>query len=110
LWTQENIPFWTRNGFQKASEEVLTKLPPTWTNENPDWLTLQLKDEAALVSIEKELALFMESEKENTRKALDQARTFRTVMMIFFSIIAIILLAGAAYLVWKNPQVLHPRR
>lgn len=110
LWTQETTPYWTRNGFQNANEEALKKLPPAWTNEMPAWLTLQLKDESAIVSVEKELALFMESEKQNTRIALDRARTFKTVMMIIFSIIAMVLLAGAAYLVFKNPQILQPRR
>src|SRR5215469_1675945 len=58
LWSRECVPFWSGLGFKKADAEALKKLPPGWNTDDPSWFTLQLKDEAAIASVEKELAMF----------------------------------------------------
>ena len=63
LWTQERVPFWIQNGFQPAATNILEKLPETWDRSQPGWFTLQLKDEQAIASLDKEFAMFVESEK-----------------------------------------------
>src|SRR3954471_18069499 len=70
LWTREEAPFWSRCGLVKADDEALAKLPAIWRNDSGGWLTLKLRDDlATLISVDKEFALFMQSEKERTNRA-----------------------------------------
>jgi N-acetylglutamate synthase-like GNAT family acetyltransferase len=108
LWTQEQSPFWTRHGFQPANAETLKKLPPAWLNAGTNWLTLQLKDEEALISVEKELAIFMEAEKARTARAMGQARVLKVVATFIGLLLAIFLLAAAFYLWRRNSAGLIP--
>ena len=109
LWTQEKSPYWTRNGFQPAQPDVLKKLPETWAPSGGDWLTLQLKDEAALVSLEKEMALFMETEKQRTAQTFRQVQTIKTISTWLAVVLAVIVLGAIAYIFLKNPGMLTPR-
>jgi N-acetylglutamate synthase-like GNAT family acetyltransferase len=109
LWTLEKAPFWTRLGFQPASPDALKKLPETWT-AGSTWLTLQLKDEAAIVSLEKEMALFMETEKQHTARALGQVKAIRTLATILAIIFGVFVLVAAAYLLLKNRGSILPPR
>ncbi|MEY2429496.1 MAG: hypothetical protein QOJ40_2381, partial [Verrucomicrobiota bacterium] len=69
LWTQEQAPFWNHCGLGRADTETLEKLPAPWRNQSSAWLTLKLKDAPeTAVSLDKEFALFMESEKQQTQK------------------------------------------
>lgn len=99
LWTQESAPFWTQSGFQPANDKVMAKLPSVWNDAGSSWLTLQLKDEEAIASLEKEFAMFMESEKQRSAQALGQAKTLKTVVTIFAFLVAVAVFAAAAY-VW----------
>jgi N-acetylglutamate synthase-like GNAT family acetyltransferase len=109
LWTLEKAPFWTRQGFQLAAPETLKKLPETWIAGSP-WLTLQLKDEAAIVSLEKEMALFMETEKQHTARALGQVKAIKTIATALAIILGIFVLVAAAYLLLKNRGSFLPPR
>jgi len=102
LWTQENTPYWTHNGFQPARPETLEKLPESWNRSAPGWLTLQLKDEEAIASLEKEFALFKEAEQQQTARALSQAKTLKNVVTLVAIGIAILLFAVAAWLFFKR--------
>ena len=102
LWTQEQSPFWTRHGFQPPSPETLKKLPETWAGSGSGWLTLQLKDEDAIVSLEKEIALFMETEKQSTARALRQAKVIKTVFTVIAIVLAIFVVGVAGYALLKN--------
>lgn len=101
LWTQERAPFWTQTGFQDAGEKALKKLPSVWSEAASGWLTLQLKDEEAIASLEKEFAMFMESEKQRSAQALGQARTLKTVVTVIAFVVALAVFAAAAY-IWLN--------
>ena len=110
LWTRENAPFWNREGFQPASVDLMKSLPPAWNDEGSGWSTLQLKSEEAFVSLERELSLFMESEKAHTAKIFAQARmikVFATVLAIIFGILVI---GTLFYLMKKNGGHLMPGR
>lgn len=102
LWTQEESPFWTHNGFLPARAATLEKLPDAWERAASKWLTLQLKDEEAITSLEKEFALFMESEKQRSTRALDQARRLKVVVTIFAVLIAAGILMAAAYVYFTH--------
>jgi N-acetylglutamate synthase-like GNAT family acetyltransferase len=110
LWTQERAPFWTRHGFQAATPETLARLPEVWSSAGPGWLTLQLKDEAVLISLDKEFALFKETEARRSAQALDQARTVKTVITVIAFVVAILVLGGGLYLILtrKSPGLIPP--
>jgi N-acetylglutamate synthase-like GNAT family acetyltransferase len=95
VWTQERVPFWTQNGFQPAAPNLLEKLPEFWDRTQLDWLTLQLKDEQAIASLDKEFAMFVESEKGRSAAALGQARALKTALLAIAGLFILALAAGA---------------
>ncbi|HEX5221001.1 MAG TPA: hypothetical protein VFZ59_15660 [Verrucomicrobiae bacterium] len=97
LWTHDASPFWTRNGFQPATPANLEKLPEQWDRTKPNWLTLQLKDENAMASLDKEFAMFVASEKQRSEYALGQAKTLKTVATAIALLIAFGILAAAVF-------------
>src|SRR3989454_2953075 len=69
LWTREQAPFWNRCGLVKADAEALEKLPAVWRGQSSGWLTLKLREDIeTAISLDKEFALFMESEKQRTQR------------------------------------------
>lgn len=96
LWTQENAPFWNHCGLQKSDPDALQKLPAPWQGQKADWLTLKLKDDIeTLVSLDKEFAMFMDSEKQRTARAFQQAKILKLVATLIALGLFIIVLAGA---------------
>jgi len=80
IWSQFVTPFWNRSGFQYASTEVLSKLPPGFAGDPNPWKFLQLREEvAAPQSIDKEFALFRQAEKERTEQMFRQARVLKII-------------------------------
>jgi N-acetylglutamate synthase-like GNAT family acetyltransferase len=109
LWTQENVPFWRQHGLQPADAETLKRLPAAWNNAGPSWLTLQLKDENAIVSVEKELAMLLRAEKDRAAQAIETGKKLKMLAMLLALIFAIFVIGATAYLVMKNPNILHPQ-
>ena len=97
LWTQERSPFWTHAGFQPANADALARLPQAWNSQSGDWLTLKLKDEDAVnAALEKKFAGFMDSEKEQTARITEKARTINTLItlagfLVFFLCLGIVI-------------------
>ena len=110
LWTQETVPFWKQNGFLPANAEALKKLPAAWKDETGGWLTLPLKNEESIISLEKELAMFMAAEKQRTDRAFQHARTLKMIATALAVIFAIFVAGALFYLVRKNPGLLIPHR
>ena len=110
LWTQENAPYWGREGFQPANEETLKKLPPAWLNETPAWLTQQLKSEEAFFSMEKELAVFMQGEKARTTKVHEQARVIKFIATLAAVLFGVFVIGALIFLLRKNGVSRSPRR
>ena len=102
LWTQENSPFWVRWGFQPAKTENLERLPGEWKHFDAKWLTFQLKDEEAMVAIEKELEVFRESGKKRAAEAVEQARTLTSTITILTFAVGIILIGIAIFLLMRR--------
>jgi hypothetical protein len=100
IWTQERSPFWKNFGFRPPDGETLARLPSEWRNEfEGAWLTLQLKDEAAIAAaLGTDLAGLMDAERKQTENVREQARTLRTAVTVTFFIIAILAFAFAVYL------------
>jgi len=97
LWTNDSSPFWTHNGFQKATPEALEKLPEQWDRMKPGWLTLQLRDENVVATLDKEFAMFVASEKHRSEQALGQAKILKTIVTVLAFLLALGILAAAAY-------------
>jgi N-acetylglutamate synthase-like GNAT family acetyltransferase len=108
LWTQEKAPFWNHSGLLKSDTERLQRLPALWRNLPPDWLTLKLKDELdSVISLDKEFAMFMESEKERTSKAFRQAKVLKAIAAIIVVIVFALVMVGAFFLIIRrNPAFL----
>jgi N-acetylglutamate synthase-like GNAT family acetyltransferase len=108
LWSQEQAPFWKQCGLAKADEDALEKLPALWKAPSASWLTLKLKEDLdALVSADKEFALFMESERQRTLRTIQHAKILKFVAaLVAFGVIAMVL-AAAFFLIRKNPNLIH---
>jgi N-acetylglutamate synthase-like GNAT family acetyltransferase len=109
LWTQENSPFWVRWGFQPANAETLARLPEEWKRSEGKWLSIQLKDEAAIAALDQELAQFKEAEKQRTAETLEQARTMTKTITIIAFALGIILIGAALYLLMRRNPFLPMR-
>ena len=108
LWTQEQAPFWTHSGLIKPDSEALEKLPALWRNNSGSWLTLKLKEDLAeVISADREFSLFMEAEKRRTDRAFQQARVLKLVATLIAFIVLMVVVAGAFFVLRKNPQLLH---
>jgi N-acetylglutamate synthase-like GNAT family acetyltransferase len=110
VWARENVPFWTGVGFKKADTETLKKLPAAWSTEDTSWFTLQLKDEVAIASMEKELAMFMAAEKRSSERVFQQARTLKMVANLLAILLLLFAIGAGIYLLIKKPELLHPGR
>lgn len=105
LWTQEASPFWSANGLQPADDGTLQRLPEAWKSIGGNWLTLKLKDEEAIASLDKEFALFMASEKARSEEALGQARMLKTIVTVLAFILVLGVFAAAAWVWLKRHAV-----
>jgi N-acetylglutamate synthase-like GNAT family acetyltransferase len=106
LWTREHIPFWKQNGFLPANNETLKKLPAAWNDPAGEWLTLPLKNEDSIVSLEKELAMFMAAEKQRTSLTFKHAHTLKILATALAVMFAIFVGGALFYLLKKNPGLL----
>ncbi|HHY84036.1 MAG TPA: hypothetical protein GYA07_00670 [Verrucomicrobia bacterium] len=110
LWTREQAPFWKHQGLHPADADELRRLPPEWAGAGSGWLTLRLKDEDAIISLEKEFAMFMAAEKERTARAFRQARLIKYIATALAIVFALFVAAALFYLMRRNPDLLTPRR
>lgn len=102
LWTQETSPYWSRNGFLAATGEELEKMPPIWDRSSGNWLTIKLKDEEAMTSLDKEFALFVESEKQQRHQLLGRTKIIKHLAIGSVVIIILLLIVAAAWLFMRQ--------
>lgn len=99
LWTQEISPYWSHTGLKPPADDTeREKLPAAWRGIEGNWLTLKLKDEEAIASLDKEFALFMESEKARSADALEQAKKLKTLATVVAFVAAFLGFGAAVYL------------
>jgi len=104
LWTQEKVPFWSRNGLLPADTQALQQLPTPWKSLYPKWLTLRLREDVApALSLDGEFALFMQSEKQRTEKAFQQARALKLIATLLAVGLVLFVIGAAIYLFRKTP-------
>lgn len=108
VWTQETSPFWRHWGFQPASAEILERLPGEWKNLAGDWLTLELKNEAAIThALENQFGSFMAGEKKQTEQIAARAKKLKMAITIAGFAIFFICLAVAVYLLLHRTSALR---
>jgi N-acetylglutamate synthase-like GNAT family acetyltransferase len=109
LWTQEQSPFWSHNGLLPPSDEAeKQKLPEVWRASPGDWLTLKLKDEEAIASLDREFAMFRESEKARTEETMNHARKLKSIATFFGFLAALLGFGAAIYMVLNRDKVASP--
>ena len=107
LWTQEQAPFWTHCGLVRANEETVSKLPASWQGRPGNWLSLKLKEEVqAVLSADKEFAVFMASEKERTQRAFQQARVVKFIATLIALALLGLVIVGGVVVFRHNPSLL----
>lgn len=82
LWTGLEAPFWHGAGFVPATPEQLTRRPASFTTGAAPQRFLQLKEESADVSIEKEFAMFREAERERAQQLMQKARILKLLAFV----------------------------
>jgi N-acetylglutamate synthase-like GNAT family acetyltransferase len=108
LWTQETSPFWKGWGFQPASTETLGRLPEEWKGLEGAWLTLELKNEDAInQAMKTQFASFMDTEKKQTARVVEQARMLRMLVIIAGFGIFFVCLCVAGFLIMHRPGSFH---
>lgn len=109
VWTRESAPFWNHCGMLQADAEAMQKLPVLWRGPSSHWLTLKLRDDVESVhSLDREFALFMQSEKQRTKQVFQHARTLKTLVTIVSVGLLIAVAIWAVRMFLRNPQLLHP--
>ena len=108
LWTSEQAPFWNHCGLTKADPDSLLKLPAPWRPKSTNWLTVKLKDDIeAVLSMDKEFAVFMEAEKQKTARAFQHARILKFVATLIALAVFGMILLGLMFLVRHNPHAIR---
>ena len=105
LWTQEQAPFWSHCGMVPTDAGTLEKLPAPWRAIPGAWLTLKLREDIeSVVSLDKEFALFMESEKQRTERAFQHARMLKFVATLIAVGVFVLVMVAFFFVIRKNPN------
>jgi hypothetical protein len=125
VWTRETAPFWRQCGLAQADAELMSKFPKAWRTPLPGpkpgspgtaerieppegWLTLKLREDVEVViSMDAQLAMFMEAERKSTERTLQQARLLKTLATIIAFAALALAIGAAIYLLQKNPNILR---
>ena len=97
LWTQLESPFWHHVGFTAASGDLMVRLPANFAgDQRRPWSFYQLRSEtAAVVSLDKEFAMFREAERERTEKIFRQAKVLKVIAAMLVLAVAVLGLVWA---------------
>ena len=106
VWTRETAPLWKQLGFRAPRKQESVRLPASFGATDPGLLYLQLKDEDAIVSLEKEFEMFRRSEQARTAELLSTAKGMKTLAM-FIAIIVFLLIIGCTIYLVKSGNLLR---
>jgi len=100
VWTREEAPFWHQQaGFVLVDEVQQKQKPPGWGDTPTGWWLLTLREESQdAIALEREFAMFAESQKASTDRVIEQARQLKKVAYV---VLALALL-GAVILVVRS--------
>jgi hypothetical protein len=97
--------FWLESGFEGAGTELLQTLPASFVErEGQHWLSLKLRENpSAALSLDKELEVFRQAQREQSEKIVRQAKALRTVAALVVTVVLVLIGLAA----WLTMQRLH---
>jgi hypothetical protein len=96
VWAQFTSPYWRTIGFDYASNELLTKLPNNFGADRTPWMCVKLREDVStVVSLDKEFALFRETQQEERAKIMRQARVMKVVAGVVATLVLLLVIAWA---------------
>lgn len=109
IWTQEQAPFWSHSGMVRPDAETSRALPAEFQRSTKDWLTLKLRDDIdALLTADKEFALFMEAEKRRTQRVLKRAAAIKYVVAFLAFCLLLAVIGAAFHILRRSPHLRFP--
>jgi N-acetylglutamate synthase-like GNAT family acetyltransferase len=95
LWVLPIASFYREHGFVDVDDALRAKLPELFGNPAADWVSLRLKDENQVASIEREFELFAMAQKQESERLISQAQAFKVIAygLLFVVLAAIAVLA-----------------
>lgn len=95
LWTREDAPYWHHIGFKPCDKELLQKLTAVFGEQEGHWSCHKLRDELALPkSLDQELAIFAEAQRQETAAMLRKAKIWRhiatAIAVLFFGMVVVV--------------------
>ena len=108
LWTLETAPYWKKEvGFAEVDRAKLEKLPAEFGSREQPWLALQLKEEhAAPEHLEQQFQMFKESQRAETERMYQQAKTLKILATIIAVLLFFFVLLGGIFLL-KHGRAPH---
>jgi N-acetylglutamate synthase-like GNAT family acetyltransferase len=79
LWVLPVASFYREQGFTDVDDALRAKLPEPFGNPAADWVSLKLKDEGQVASIEREFELFAMAQKQESERLISQAQAFKVI-------------------------------
>jgi hypothetical protein len=111
LWTTEQAPFWRQCGLVPAGQELLASLPVPWRELTGRWLTLKLKEDVdALLAMDHELALMLETERQRSKRGLEQARLLKMLATALGILIVLFIIGASVMLLMRRGALQLPGR
>ena len=108
LWTLEKNPFWETARFGPATSEEMKSFPAPFGSAEPPWRTLRLRDETVpRLSLEQELALFRDSQRQSGEKMIRQAKVIKAVALVVVALLFLFVAVGAV-LMMKRYHTFSP--
>lgn len=106
IWTQETAPFYPGNGFHEAAAPDLESLPGGWRDLAGRWLCQRLREDPNPAKVEQQLEALMVQERAQTEAIARQARWVKHLATFLAVLLALFVLAAAAYMLSRNPSLL----
>jgi len=104
VWSKESGRYWSHEALGKPDAEAMEKMEPEWKAMPGEWLTVKLREDVEeALSLDKEFAMFAESERERSRSALNQAKILKNIATMLALILGLAVLAVSVYLVLHKP-------
>ncbi len=108
LWTGSDAPFWHAAGFAPASPEQLARRPAAFSGGTAPGRFLQLKEESSDALVEKEFAMFRETERERAQRLIRHGRVLKMIaILIGVALLALVLIGALRFFSTRGQLGLH---
>ncbi|HEY6167109.1 MAG TPA: hypothetical protein VI454_03655 [Verrucomicrobiae bacterium] len=106
LWADSSRPFWPQQGFTAPTPEVLKRLADSGGGSGDGWLTLQLKEETAGLSLDHEFELFKQASREESEAIVRRAKLMKVVaLLVALAVFALVVVAAVFFFNHRTKMV-----